>query len=68
MTIELDIWRSAKLMIDRHGEDAATEAALRADKLLAQGATTGAAIWRRIMGPIEYLLDTRPPGQGKTVQ
>ncbi len=44
MTSDLDIYRSAKLLIDhhdedagleaaQHGEDAATEAAMRADKM-----------------------------------
>ncbi len=34
---DLDIYRSANLLIDQHGEDAAVEAAMRADKLLAAG-------------------------------
>ena len=32
---EKDIYRSAKLLIDKHGEDASVIAALRADELLA---------------------------------
>ena len=43
VTAEVDVWRSAKLMIDQHGEDAATEVALRADALLDRGDICGAA-------------------------
>ena len=31
MTSDLDIYRSAKLLIDRHGDDAVIEAAMMAD-------------------------------------
>ncbi len=37
MVPELDIYRSAKLVIDQHGEDAAKHAAKRADALLEAG-------------------------------
>ena len=37
MPSTLDIYRSAKLLIDQHGEDAGLEVAMRADKLLAAG-------------------------------
>jgi hypothetical protein len=29
-----DIWRSAKALVDRHGDDASIHAAMRADELL----------------------------------
>ena len=64
---DIDIWRSAKLMIDQHGEDAATEAALRADALLDQGAITGAATWRRVMKAIEQLQAPRLAGPTESV-
>ena len=48
-------------MIDQPGEDAATEAALRADAMFDQGAITGAATWRRVMRAIEELQCARPP-------
>ena len=41
MVSDLDIYRSAKLLIDQHGEDAAIEAAMRADKMLAAGDMDG---------------------------
>ncbi len=33
MPTDLDIYRSAELLIDQHGQDALLEAALRADEL-----------------------------------
>ena len=49
MTTDLDIYRSAKLMIDQHGEAAAIQAAMKADAMLDKGDLDGAAVWRRIV-------------------
>ena len=45
MTPDLDIYRSAHLLIKRHGDDAAIEAALRADELMEAGDMEGRAVW-----------------------
>ena len=37
MIPDLDIYRSANLLVKQHGEDAPIEAAMRADKLLEAG-------------------------------
>jgi hypothetical protein len=55
MIPNLDIYRAAKLLVDRHGEDAPIRAAERADELLAAGDIDGAAIWRAILAAIEEL-------------
>lgn len=34
---ETDIWRTAKILIDSHGDNASTEAAIRADRALDDG-------------------------------
>ena len=34
MIPDLDIWRSANLLVKRHGDDAPIEAAMRADAML----------------------------------
>ena len=34
---DIDIWRSAHLLVDQHGEDATFHAAMRADELLGAG-------------------------------
>ena len=39
-------------MIKRHGNNAAFEAAMRADQLLAEGDVEGAAVWQRIVKAI----------------
>ncbi len=60
MTSDLDIYRSAKLLIDQHGEDAATHAAMQADRLLAAGDMAGKRTWVRIMWAIEELERIEP--------
>jgi hypothetical protein len=50
-----DIYRAAKLVMDQHGDEAATFAAARADWLLEEGDAEGAAIWRQILAAIEEL-------------
>ncbi len=64
MVCDLDIYRSAKLLVDQHGEDAGLEAAMRADKLLAAGDMGGKRTWLRIMRAVEELQRTEPgPGE-----
>ena len=48
MTSDLDIYRSANLLIDEHGDDAATEAAMQPDRLLAAGDKDGQRAWVRL--------------------
>ena len=54
-----DIFHAAKLLIDRHGEDAALRAAERADGLLAEGDPDGSGVWHRILEAIEELTRKR---------
>ncbi len=64
MVSDLDIYRSAKLLVDQHGEDAAAEAAMRADKMLAGGNMEGKRVWVRFMKAIEE-LQRQEPGPGE---
>ena len=65
MVSEIDIYRSAKLLVDQHGEDAGLEAAMRADNMFEKGAMAGAATWRRIVKAVEELQrQERRPGEG----
>ena len=41
MADDKDIYRSAKLLIERHGDDAVIEAAMQADELLEAGDVDG---------------------------
>ena len=59
---EADIWRSAKALIDSYGADASIHAAMRADKLLAQGDIDGAGTWRRVLVAVKELERTEPRG------
>ena len=59
---ELDIYRSAKALIDQHGNDATIHAAMRADELLDEGDLDGAATWRRVIQAIKELGNTVPGG------
>ena len=54
-----DIFRAAKLLVDKHGEDAPIWAAQRAGKLLDEGDMEGSAVWRRILEAIEKLKRRR---------
>ncbi len=53
MTSDLDIYRSANVVIREHGEDAALEAAMRADAMLEKGELEGLAVWKRILRAVE---------------
>ncbi len=64
MTSNLDIYRSANVIINRHGEDAPIEAAMRADAMLDKGDLDGYAAWKRILKAVEELQGTVPkPGK-----
>ena len=48
MVSDLDIFRSAQVLLKRHGADAPVEAAMRADELLEKGDLDGYAVWKRV--------------------
>ena len=43
-----EIWTAAKLLIERHGSDAAIEAARRIDRMLYRGDREGQLVWQRV--------------------
>ncbi len=55
MTSDLDIFRSANLLIRQHGKDAPIHAAMRADAMLEKGDPDGYAVWKRILRALEEL-------------
>ena len=63
MISDREIWQAASAMVKRYGEDAATEAAMRADELLAEDDLEGCAVWKRIMRAAEELLAMEPEGK-----
>ncbi len=62
-----DIWRTANLLIQKHGPDAVYHASQRADELLERGDMDGRRVWLRIHAAVRELLRERP-GDGETVQ
>lgn len=52
---ELDIYRAANLLVRRHGDDAAIEAARKSDLMLGRGDTEGQRVWLRIKRAIAEL-------------
>ncbi len=55
MILDLDIYRSANLLVKQHGEDAPIEAAMRADAMLEAGDLDGYAVWRRVLRAVGEL-------------
>ena len=60
MISEIDVYRSAKLFIEQHGDEAAIQAAMKADAMLDRGDLDGAAVWRTIGAAINELLREEP--------
>jgi hypothetical protein len=67
MIQDIDIHRSAKALIDQHGENALVEAINRAAHFKASGDEEGKNVWLRIADSIGWML--LPENlTGKTVQ
>ncbi len=64
MIPDLDIYRSAQVLVKRHGQNAPIEAAMRADAMLEIGDLGGYAAWRQILRAVGELQGTAPkPGE-----
>ena len=61
MISDLDIWRAANLLTQRHGADAEIEAAKRADQMLERGDLDGQVVWKRIRRAI---VELQTPAKG----
>jgi hypothetical protein len=64
MTTDLDIYRTAKVLIDRYGDGASLHAANRADELLDRGDMEGRAVWAPTHDAVLELLKGAP-GEGE---
>ena len=53
MASDLDIYRTASVLIREHGEDAALEAAQRADAMLEEGYLDGLRVWKQVLASIK---------------
>jgi hypothetical protein len=57
---DVDVWRTAHLLMKQHGDDAGFVAAQRADALLADGDHLGNSVFVKIVGAIETLTREKP--------
>ena len=56
MPDDLDIYRSAKLLVDQHGQDALFFAAQQAESCWERGDLAGKAVWMGVIRAIKELL------------
>ena len=47
MVEEIEVWRAANQLVERYGEDAELEAAMRADAMIEAGDVEGQRVWNR---------------------
>ncbi len=66
MTSGLDIYRTANVLIREHGEDAALEAAQRADAMLEKGCLDGQRVWKRVLAAVKE-IQRQEPREGEAV-
>ncbi len=59
MTSDLDIFRTANVLIREHGEDAAPEAAKR-DAMLEKGSVDGQRLWKRVLKAVKEIQRQEP--------
>ncbi len=65
-TSDLDIYRTANVLIREHGEDAALEAAQRADAMLEKGCLDGRRVWKRVLAAVKE-IQRQEPREGEAV-
>ncbi len=64
MILDLDIYRTAQLLVKQYDQDAPIQAAMRADAMLEAGDLDGYAVWKRILRAVEELQGAAPkPGE-----
>ena len=66
MTSDLDIYRTANVLVKHYGEDADLEAAQRADAMLEKGCLDGQRVWRRVLKAVKE-IQRQEPREGEAV-
>jgi hypothetical protein len=61
MLLPMDIYRAAKLLVTKYGQDALERASLRADSLLQAGDVEGHGRWSLVARAIEEIATERAP-------
>ena len=65
MITDLEIYRAANQLVQRYGQDADLEAAMRADAMLDAGDIDGQRVWKWILKAVDELLAQQPPKDGQ---
>jgi hypothetical protein len=60
MIPDLDIYRSAQMLVMQHGEDTPIHAAMPAEAMLEASDPEGLAVWKRILRAVELLQGAKP--------
>jgi hypothetical protein len=66
MTSDLDIYRTASVLIREHGDEADFVAAQRADSFLEAGDIDGQMIWKRVLKAVKE-IQRQAPREGEAV-
>ena len=66
MTSDLDIYRTANVLIREHGDEADLEAAQHADAMLEKGAIDGQRVWKRVLAAVKE-IQREEPREGEAV-
>jgi hypothetical protein len=61
-SLDIDIYRSANLLIQQHGENAEWEAARLGDLAIEKGDARGERVWLDVLKAIKVLMETEPSG------
>jgi hypothetical protein len=57
----IDIWRTANMLIQHHGEGAEREAARLGDMAIEKGDPKAERIWVEVLKAVKSLIDIKPP-------
>ncbi len=66
LTSDLDLYRTANVLVKHYGEDAALEAAQRADAMLEKGCLDGQRVWKRVLAAVKE-IQREEPREGEAV-
>lgn len=66
MTTDLDIYRTASVLIREHGDEADLVAAERADSFLEAGDMDGCGVWKRVLKAVKE-IQREEPHEGEAV-
>jgi hypothetical protein len=61
---DIDVWRTAQLLIDRHGYGAEVAATKHHDAMVQRGDWVGVVAWHRVLQAIAQLRRTSAPSRG----